>query len=338
MALGTPSLEIRGSLIAASILLAWLTYRLVEQPLRFGVKVPHKSAGLCVLLTALLLAGLGTQTANGFAFRMQDKVDYSSFFAGLNYTHSHHLISLEHHECNFYDIEKSAPRAEINRSCYTAHSKKVVFLWGDSHMQHLNYGLTQNLPADVSLLQGGSSGCPPTLSKLSPDPLQTCNKANRFVWEKIQALKPSVVILAQQKNHEKTNYDDTVGHLKAAGVQHVVLVGPVPQWQPFLYKIMLRKHWADYSDRMNTHLDKSVLHTDKLLQTKYRHSQAVTYVSLVQQLCDDQGCITYLNGDRKEGLITYDYGHFTLVASDFVAKTILMPIINTFTKNQAALP
>jgi peptidoglycan/LPS O-acetylase OafA/YrhL len=327
MALGTPSLEMRVSLIVASILLAWLTYRLVEQPLRFGAKTHNKTVGLCVLLSALLVIGLGTQSANGFAFRMQDKVDYSLFFAGLNYNHSHHLIALEHHECNFYDIEKSAPRTEIDSSCYTAHSQKVVFLWGDSHMQHLNYGLTQNLPADVSLLQAGSSGCPPTTMHLNPDPLQTCNKANRFVWQKIQALKPSVVILAQQKNHEKTNYDDTVQRLKAAGVQHVVLIGPVPQWQPFLYKIMLRKYWTGYQDRMLNHLDQSVLHTDAIMQSKYRHSQTVTYVSLVQQLCNGKGCITYLNGDRKEGLITYDYGHFTLVASDYVAKTILLPII-----------
>lgn len=330
MALGTPTLEMRVMLVAASILLAWLTYRIIEQPIRFGAKPHNKTAGLCFLLSALLIAGYGTQTANGFAFRMQDKVDYSAFFGDLNYTHSHHLMALEHHECNFYDIEKSVPRGEIDRLCYTPHSKKVVFLWGDSHVQHLNYGLTQNLPADVSLLQAGSSGCPPSLTNLTPDPLQTCNKANQFVWQKIQALKPNIVILAQQRGHEHTNYDDTIARLKAAGVQHVVLVGPVPQWQPFLYKIMLRKHWTDYQDRMATHLDKTIIHTDEVMQAKYKQSPDVTYVSLVNQLCNSKGCITYLNGDRKEGLITYDYGHFTLVASSYVAKTILAPILRKF--------
>ncbi|SJM90584.1 acyltransferase family protein [Crenothrix polyspora] len=330
MVLGTPTLALRLSLVAASIFLAWLTYRIVEQPIRFGANTHHKTTGLCVLLTLLLAVGYSTQTANGFAFRMQDKVDYSEFFAGLNYTHSHHLVALEHHECNFYDIEKSTPRAEIDSRCYTPHSKNVVFLWGDSHMQHLNYGLTHNLPTDVSLLQAGASGCPPTTQRLNPDPLQTCNKANQFILEKIQQLKPKVVILAQQKNHENNDYDKTILHLKAAGVAHIILVGPVPQWQPFLYKIMLRQHWMDYPQRMNTHLDKAVLHTDTLLHAKYNNSKEVRYVSLINPLCDKHGCITYLNNDRKEGLITYDYGHFTLVASDFVAKTILMPVIRGF--------
>jgi hypothetical protein len=78
---------------------------------------------------------------------------------------------------------------------------------------------------------------------------------------------------------------------------------------------------------MDKYLGKAVLHTDALLQAKYNHSAQVIYVSLVKYLCNSQGCITYLNGDRKEDLITYDYGHFTLVVSDYVGKSLLMPVI-----------
>ena len=328
MVLGMPTPMLRMGLVLASLALAGLTYRLVEQPIRFGSRAHRMILGLCGLLFGVGVLGYGVYRADGFPVRMQDKVEYSLFFAGHNYTHSHNLIALERHECNFYDIEKSAPRGGIDSRCYTPQAnKKLVFLWGDSHAQHLNYGLAQNLPAGVSLLQAGASGCPPRTTSINPNPLQTCNQANQFVWHKIQALKPAVVILAQQRGHENNDYDTTIDKLKAVGVQHVVLVGPVPQWQPFLYKIMLRQHWADYPSRLASHLDASVLRTDQNLRAKYSASKDVTYVSLVKLLCNPRGCMTYLNGDRKEGLITYDYGHFTLVASNYVAKDLLMPVI-----------
>jgi SGNH domain (fused to AT3 domains) len=262
---------------------------------------------------------------------MAAQVAYNAFFSDHHYTQSHDLIHLEHHECNFYDIEKSAPRPEgIAAHCYTPHSHKVVLLWGDSHVQHLHYGLSRALGRDVSLLQMGASGCPPHLDDVTSDPLQTCNKANRFVWQQLKTLKPTIVILAQQRGHENNQYDAIIQRLKSIGIRHVVLVGPVPQWQPVLYKILLRQYWQHFPNRLASHLEPAIFKTDQWLRQHYQHRQDVRYISLVKPLCNAQGCLTSFNGDYTEGLITYDYGHFTLPASDYIVQTAILPVIRSW--------
>ena len=54
----------------------------------------------------------------------------------------------------------------------------------------------------------------------------------------------------------------------------------------------------------------------------------VTYVSMIGPLCHDGACLAYLDGDRKEKLMTYDYAHFTLPASEFVVRTVVYPAMS----------
>jgi len=43
----------------------------------------------------------------------------------------------------------------------------------------------------------------------------------------------------------------------------------------------------------------------------------VTYISMTNILCNVEGCLTRV-GDRAEDLVTFDYGHLTKNASDYV--------------------
>ena len=55
--------------ILLSFALAWLTYLLVEKPLRFGKSAPVKAATLLAAMAAVGLAGYSTYAKGGFAFR-----------------------------------------------------------------------------------------------------------------------------------------------------------------------------------------------------------------------------------------------------------------------------
>ena len=325
LSMGEPPIELRAVLAFASVLLAWLTYRFVELPLRFGGSQYNKTLLLSVLMALIFILGLSSFLGAGLPFRMPDKAEYNQFYS--HYYKTQNLLKVDRHECNFHDIVNNVTKPAIAASCFTPHSNKIVFLWGDSHAQHLNYGLSLVLPLDVSLMQVGSSGCAPSITDYEVS-REACNKANRFAWEKLALLKPAVVILAQQRGHDADRYDAVIERLKKLGVKTVILMGPVPQWSPFLYKIILRKYWQHTDNRLNVYLDREVLHTDEVLKTHYKNASNVQYVSLVDGLCNAQGCLTYLNNDRKEGLITYDYGHFTLPASEYVAKTILAPVLS----------
>ena len=325
LSMGKPPIELRAVLAFASVLLAWLTYRFIELPLRFGGNQYNKTLLLSVLMALIFILGLSSFLGAGLPFRMPDKAEYNQFYN--HYYKTQNLLKVDRHECNFHDIVNNVTKPAIAASCVTPHSNKIVFLWGDSHAQHLNYGLSLVLPLDVSLMQVGSSGCAPSITDYEVS-REACNKANRFAWEKLALLKPAVVILAQQRGHDADRYDAVIERLKKLGVKTVILMGPVPQWSPFLYKIILRKYWQHTDNRLNVYLDREVLHTDEVLKTHYKNASNVQYVSLVDGLCNAQGCLTYLNNDRKEGLITYDYGHFTLPASEYVAKTILAPVLS----------
>jgi len=321
-----PSPEMRVAALGLSVLLAWLTYRCIERPIRFRSRTTKVVPILAGFMAVLVVTGYGTFLADGIAWRMKDKADYSAFF-GWNYTMSHNLMVEDRHECNFYDIIDHRIKPAIDSSCYTPQSDSVVFLWGDSHAQHLNYGLRESLPGDVSLLQVGSSGCTPSAVDREKDALGTCNRANRFAMEKIAAIKPDTVILAQSVDHQSNDFDGLATRLQEAGVDNIVLIGPVPQWQPSLYKLILKNYWGAVPSRLNHHLRQSVFTTDRIMKERYSGSLQISYISLVDRLCNAEGCLTYLDGNPKEGLITYDYGHFTLPASRYVVQNFITPVL-----------
>ncbi|NQW83734.1 MAG: acyltransferase, partial [Alcaligenaceae bacterium] len=68
-----PSLSTRVGLIVLSVALAWLTYRLVEWPLRFGKHGGLKATLLVVLMLILGAVGLGTFYERGLPFRKNVK-------------------------------------------------------------------------------------------------------------------------------------------------------------------------------------------------------------------------------------------------------------------------
>ena len=68
-----PSLLARLGLIALSVALAWLTYRLIERPIRFGKHGSLKVSLLIVVMLTLGGVGLGTYYERGFPFRKNVK-------------------------------------------------------------------------------------------------------------------------------------------------------------------------------------------------------------------------------------------------------------------------
>jgi hypothetical protein len=72
-----PRHNIRIAAIVISILLAWLTYKLVERPLRFGKHSKAKVAGLILLMAMVGYVGYSTSERNGLPFRNVVKINNS---------------------------------------------------------------------------------------------------------------------------------------------------------------------------------------------------------------------------------------------------------------------
>lgn len=66
---GTPSVLFNTMCLGLSVLLAWLTYRLLERPIRFGANTWMKTASLCVIALIVGVIGRVSYKQDGLEFR-----------------------------------------------------------------------------------------------------------------------------------------------------------------------------------------------------------------------------------------------------------------------------
>ena len=335
-----PSPQIRTGVVLSSVVLAWMTYHFVEKPLRAKPNARLAFKGLVVSVITVTTVAVLTIINNGFPFRQKDREEFAQSFANTapdwKYFTNNDTATRFRMDCDFYDTKSffngratNVPVSGIAQSCYAPTTDKKIFLWGDSHVQQLNYGLKHSLPDTVSILQVASSGCFPNL----PDKLITeteyCRVSNQRALEVIKKEVPEVVVIAQIAGHDTVNnYIAMTKLLKSYGVAHVVIAGPVPKYQMSLYQIIARKYWIFTPRRIMADVDNSVFEVDALLKEKYGSGQGgFEYLSMTDIFCNKEGCITYLGDDRKTGLVTFDATHLTSIASLYVAKTALAEII-----------
>jgi len=165
----TPSRGIRLAAVALAILLAWLTYRLIEKPLRFGKQGRAKTIVLLVLMGVVGFAGYNDYKRDGLGFRnnmLEEQM--AQFDWGDNLSNAN--CRVEHPDFNF-----------IGNHC--AQSKlgtPEVMLLGDSHANHLYPGIANLQKSTVLSLTG--AGCLPFFDVASFDPNQkdTCADTSNY--------------------------------------------------------------------------------------------------------------------------------------------------------------
>jgi hypothetical protein len=317
-----------------------LTYYAVEKPIRFGRKSWVKTVVPCVLMLAVGCVGYITFKHDGFSHRLGDRGAYAEYFddsaPDFRYYKTNDIYDAYRDDCNFYDVKSlmnghttTKPRPSISPSCYTNKYKKTVFIWGDSHAEHLYFGLKTTLPKDISILQVASSGCPAQVGPKGQSEDEYCKKSNDFALSVIKKNPPDVVLISQAYLHDQRNdFKLIASTLKMIGVKKVIILGPDPWWDPFLYKLMLRKYWNDTPRYMFDGVRPDVFKSEATLKKQYGNgSGGFEYVSLVDFYCNKSGCLTYIGNNKLDGLITFDYGHLTPKASVFLSNGILKSIV-----------
>ena len=327
------SAPVRSGVIALSLGLAWITYRFLEYPVRFG-QSPMRSVP--VLGGALAtLAGLGVLTMTyGWTLQPGDMNSYAAYFDSFRTGVSparEELVEINQNQCNFYNFESALPtripRAAISSDCYTSHSRRTVLLWGDSHSAHLYHGLRKTLPPDTSLLLVYASGCRPhpiDLTKLETD---YCEKSNSFALSTIRQVVPDVVVIAFNNSFDTDYLRQASREIRRIGVKRVIVLGLAPHWDPFLFKIVMQHYWEFTPSRISTHLDQHALNIDKAFQSELRADEPFEYQSLFDFFCNGEGCLIYLGRNRREGLVSFDNAHLRPLASLHLAEHLLTPLI-----------
>ncbi len=235
-------------------------------------------------------------------------------------------------KCNSYTSLKENGNLSISSDCIDKKDTDGgVFLWGDSHAEALSLGIRELLqPLNIPFYQKTSSGCSASLyptNKLTGIFKEACDSSNSLAIDSINKLKPDIVVIGQQGEHEKTDWNEIYERLSSLGVNHIVLVGPVSQWKPSLPKVMVKvRHWNTDDEYINDNgIDYQVIKSDKVMKKK-RLTDGISYVSLIDELCfmdgGDTFCRVYSPGGDKK-LLQVDYGHLSQSGSKFVVNHFL---------------
>ena len=314
---------------------AYLSWRFIENPFRRRNAISTSKVVIFSVLGSVLFVGFGIagQLTNGFMNRY--KPDQIAFMNHFVFFEAKYMYESMRHKCNFYNIKQvvagfptEEPVTSIDEECFTKSSpkNKTLLLWGDSHTQTLYSGLNAELPKNFDILQITSSGCGASLNgQESKD--NFCAQSNWFAYNTIKKIKPDVVLIAQGTGHDLQSMLQISDTLKADGVKKVIFAGPAPHWLKPLPNIIALKLWENTPAFSKYALDQNFNDLDKKLNSLFPKSSERTYVSLIDNLCNSNGCAVFLGDDKKLGITSWDQGHITPIASQKLAKEVLVPEI-----------
>ncbi len=304
-------------LILTSIALAWITYRFLETPIRRQKPLSGAVLAACILCFATGVSGAAIYARGGFDTRYEE--------------HLRKLVNFSGTEASKFMIENkcfvaSANEAQTLQDCASNPANPdlpSLMILGDSYAGHLYAGLNAQFGATWNVKQITSGGCPPILnlkSRFQP----ACTELNGKIFKLLKENTPKRVILSARWHLYKwQDVGSTIEYLRQIGVQQIDLVGPVPEWVQSLNRVLYKTaHQASAMMPIPERLLQGLKPETALLDDQLRafaQIHNVRYFAPRSVLCNEKGCLTYVNGDTG-ALITFDAGHLTKEGSVYLGR------------------
>jgi len=312
----TPSSAMRIAAILLAIALAWLTYKLVEKPIRFGARSRASVTVLCLLMLVIGYVGYAAYERDGYGSRLPKIISAATKF---NVTDEWRL-----HKCFLEDEDSNTGFID---DCLDRDKKPLIFLWGDSYAAALYPGLKAlKETRGVGIAQFTASACPPLMDWISPTRI-SCKNINDSNLALIKKIKPDIVLLHSDwaANYDVTNLDITISELKKTGIQKIILLGPVPVW-----KVSLKRHIFDYFKNnplksqpplyIRFGLVEGIPGLDQDMRA-IAQKNGVSYISAYEAMCNSDGCLTRV-GEEGKDITSFDDGHLSQQASRYFINRI----------------
>ena len=348
---GTPPAWVRAGALGLAVLLSWLTYRLIEKPLRFGSGGRRKTIALAIAMGAIAVLGLAVHRTNMLANMESAR--------GAQFKVITELTTLYQKELDRWQDQKRTVRCFIlptpdipgtdffkRNGCLTpASDKPSVLLMGDSHSASLSQGLRGWAKSMNINFQQVSGFYGPLLFCFNQDGQESekCESDyHREVMATIRDAKPDVLVFDLYWSQSSTvkrfpnmerftaHVMDRVARLAASiGVKKVIIIGQVPCWESDLPHSLIRnfvRRGKEIPERTYTGVMKDSLDMDDVMRNLI-YPPGYRYFSLKNILCNDEGCLTRVGSNLSTDLVVWDYGHLTEAGARYVVNNGLGEVI-----------
>ena len=307
-----PSYLIRTAAFPVCVILAWLTTRLIENPLRFGKHGTFKTIGLFVAMACVGLAGFIIYRKEGIPER------YSAVVQTLLRIQTKGFNSNE--ATSSYGCSQGGSQKPDYRTCILLGKhpdKPTIAIWGDSHAIAITYGFRELFQNQYNIWARETSGCPPVLDTKNSKVKSYCKSNNDFIFHEIKTNKPKIVVLHaawHARSYYKDSYknlDETVTRLRKIGIDDILIIGPVPAWEKKLPSILISEFekTGKIPSRLVPNDYSSYQQVDREMAELSRQWH-VKYISPAQLLCNEKGCLTMANNMANQ-VMTFDNDHLT---------------------------
>jgi peptidoglycan/LPS O-acetylase OafA/YrhL len=316
-----PSKAIRIAAVLASFVLAWVTYKLIERPIRDRKRESKKAIiiALCSVMTVVCFLGFNIYDRDGLTFRNVNRAAISGGFYDWD-------TGYRNHQCFINSDSRFGPSSfadycsGISKKSKT---KPLVMIWGDSYAASLYRGLyNQKSHFDFDLAQYNASACPPIVDFIAAEN-NSCKDINQYVAQKIKELRPNTVILGAcwslyngAGKMSVLDYDklkSTIQLLRNLGIPNIVLVGHLPLFKTGQPDVGVKEFVANKVDRTYRNFNPVSVQVNEKIRTLANES-GVSFVSPIDLLCNAEGCLISTSKAKLTPL-AWDNAHLTEVGS-----------------------
>ncbi|MGF1755732.1 acyltransferase, partial [Vibrio makurazakiensis] len=308
--------EIQLILVIVSFILAFITFRFVERPLRFSSSKRNTAFTLLTIIACISLVSVYVFNKKGLASRfppvVQNIINHTDVDATIHWrVGTCHLLPKQ--DYNSFSACESEPK--------DSSGKPTLLVWGDSHAAHLYPGLFISLSERYRIIQKTASTCPPIFHMdipVSPN----CGGVNDEMRKFIINERPDRIMLAAAWDvYDWNQLSSTIEWLKEIEIRHIDLVGPVPRWLDSLPRQLLVYFMSNGQKqipvRMKNGLKPYVMSLDHDM-SQFAKEHNINYLSPTQILCNSDGCLTRV-GKENMSITAFDSSHLTEDGAKYVA-------------------
>ena len=297
--------------VALSVLLGFLSWRFIEQPVRVNraLFTPRVLVGATVAGTLALAAFAQTAIATrGLPQRLTPEVRRLAAYAFYN---ADPVFRQGVCFTPFFQAELA-----IKPECLpTTHPS--VLVWGSSHIAHfITAILAAGEARGYAVGQITGAACPPVL-EAENSRMPYCAAMNAFARDWVRANKPDILVLGGLAT-PSPELDAALAGFAREGIR-VVVVGPVPLYRDAVPKLLARRLIAgDSNTRAGADLLPSARLHDERLRAHFAGNPDVTYISVFDAACGGTDCPLTVDGVPLQ----HDPSHFTQAGANFFGRPV----------------